>query len=99
MKPIYVSCKYYRNILLTQLKRNKQNYFIFQDNIKDLKNAWKGIKKIISLNRSNHGISTAIAEKKGNKIITNSSEITDTFNYYFAKVSIDVHPSIQFSKK
>ena len=43
--------KQYRNFLSTLLKRSKQSYSKndFQININDSKNAWKGIKKLLSL--------------------------------------------------
>ena len=46
--------KLYRNILATLLKRSKHTYFSssFQNHINDLKNTWKGIKRIISLKDS-----------------------------------------------
>ena len=58
--------KKYRNILSTLLKKSKQFYFtrFFQENIKDLKNIWRKIKKIISSNNSNHICPTAIAVNK-----------------------------------
>ena len=47
----YKKCRY---LILTLPKRSKQSYFtnFFQENIKDLKNTWKGIKNI-SLKHSN----------------------------------------------
>ena len=50
--------KKYRNLILILLKENKQIYFtiyFFQENIKDLKKIWIGIKYIknISLKSSN----------------------------------------------
>ena len=47
--------KNYRNIIATLMKKSKQkNYFTkhFESNMKNLKNTWKGIKKIISLKNS-----------------------------------------------
>ena len=43
--------KLYRNMLATLLKRSKRTYFssFFQNHVHDLKNTWKGIKRIISL--------------------------------------------------
>ena len=60
---------------------------------------WRGIKKIISSNNSNHTFPTAIIVN--NEAITNPSDIANTFNNYFAKVAIDIQSSIskQFSKK
>ena len=58
---------------------------------------WRGIKKIISSNNSNHIFLTAITVD--NETITNPSDTTNAFNNYFAKVVIDIQSSIRFSKK
>ena len=58
---------------------------------------WKGIKKIISSNNSNHIFPTAITVS--NKTINNPSDIANAFNNYFAKVAVDIQSSIRFSKK
>ena len=70
-----------------------KNNFVVEVTFKDLKNMWKGTKKIISTNNSNHIFPTAIT--------VNSETITtaNAFNNYFAKVAIDVQSSIRFSKK
>ena len=71
-------------------KKSKQFHFtrLFQD----LKNMWRGRKKIISSNNSNHIFPTAITVNK--ETITNSSDI-----WHFDKVAIDIQFSIWFSKK
>ena len=53
---------------------------------------WRGIKKIISSNNSNHIFLTAITVNK--ETITNPSDI-----WHFDKVAIDIQFSIRFSKK
>ena len=58
---------------------------------------WRGIKKIISSNNSNHNFPTAITID--NETITNPSDIANAFNNYFAKVAIDIQSSTRFSKK
>ena len=58
---------------------------------------WRGIKKIISSNNSNHIFPTAITVN--NETITNPSDIANAFNNYFGKVAIDIQSSIRFSKK
>ena len=42
--------KNYRNLLSTLLKRAKEEYFtnFFNENIKDIKKTWKGIKSLVS---------------------------------------------------
>ena len=51
--------KLYRNMLSTLLERSKHKYFssFFQNYINDLKNTWKGIKRIISLKDSTSTVS------------------------------------------
>ena len=58
---------------------------------------WRGIKKIISSNNSNHVFLTAVTAN--NETITNPSDIANSFNNYFAKVALDIQSSIRFSKK
>ena len=72
------------------IKKSKQFYFtrFFQKNIKDLKNMWKGIKKIRSSNNSNHSFSTAITAN--NEAVINPFELANAFNNYFAKVAVDI---------
>ena len=81
------------------IKKSKQFYFtrFFPENITDLKSMWKGIKKTISSNNSNHIFPTAITVN--NETVTNPSDIANVFNNYFAKVAIDIQSSIRFSKK
>ena len=58
---------------------------------------WRGIKKIISSNNSNHNFPTAISVNY--ETITNPSDIANAFNNYFAKVALNIQSSIRFSKK
>ena len=54
---------------------------------------WRGIKKIISSNNSNHIFPTTITVNK--ETITNFSDIANAFNNYFARVAIDIQSSIR----
>ena len=58
---------------------------------------WRGIKKIISSNNSNHTFPTDITVN--NETIINPSDIANAFNNCFAKVAINIESSIRFSKK
>ena len=58
---------------------------------------WRGIKKIMYSNSSNHTFPTAITVN--NETIANPSDIANAFNNYFAKVAIDIQSSIRFYKK
>ena len=46
----------YRNLLSTLLKRAKEKYFtnFFNENIKDIKKTWKGIKAFVSVKQKNN---------------------------------------------
>ena len=48
---LHIKYKSYRNMLPTLMKKSKQNYFtkFFENNLKNLKNTWKGIKSKISM--------------------------------------------------
>ena len=48
--------KNYRNVLSTLLKRAKEEYFtnFFNENIKDIKKTWKGIKTLLSMKQKNN---------------------------------------------
>ena len=47
---LHIKYKSYRNMLSTLLKKSKRNYFtkFFENNLKNLKNTWEGIKSVIS---------------------------------------------------
>ena len=79
-----------RNLLLTLLKRSKQSYFTnyFQTNINDLKNTWKGIKKLISLKRTSNSVPSAVIEN--NITLTKPKDIANAFNKYFINISSSI---------
>ena len=90
--------KLYRNMLATLLKRNKHTFFssFFQNHIKDLKNTWKGIKRIICLKDSTSTVPSTIIED--NRSLTNHKDIADTFNNYFSNVATGIKSSIKYSR-
>ena len=51
---LHIKYKSYRNMLSTLMKQSKQNYFtkLFENNLRNLKNTWKGIKSIIYMKSS-----------------------------------------------
>ena len=90
--------KLYRNMLATLLKRSKRTYFssFFQNHVNDLKNTWKGIKRIISLKDSRSTVpSTNI---KDNISLINPKDIADAFNNYFSNVATGITSSINYSR-
>ena len=91
--------KKYRNLISTILKESKRTYFTryFQENLNDLKNTWKGIKKIICLKSSQSSLPTAITIK--GKTIVHPTEIANSFNDYFTNVAVNIQSSIKFANR
>ena len=77
----------------------KQFYFtrFFEEIIEDLKEMWKGMKKIISLNNFKHTFPTNVTIN--NETFTYHYDIANTFHNYFADASVDTRWSIRFSIK
>ena len=75
--------KSYRNLLSTLLKRAKEKYFtnFFNENIKDIKKIWKGIKSLVSMKQKNNDTPSLII--KDEKYINDPVSIANTFNNFF----------------
>ena len=73
----------YRNLLSTLLKRAKEKYFtnFFNENIKDIKKIWKGIKSLVSMKQKNNDTPSLII--KDEKYINDPVSIANTFNNFF----------------
>ena len=93
------SYKNYRNLLSTLLKRAKGNYFtnFLNENIKDIKKTWKGIKNLVSMKQKDKDTPSLIT--KDEKYIKDPISIGNTFNDFFTSVAEIVHSKIKFSKK
>ena len=91
--------KNYRNLLSTLLKRAKEEYFtnFFNENIKDIKKTWKGIKTLVSMKQKNNDTPSLIT--KDEKYINDPASIANTFNNVFTSVAEIVYSKIQFSNK
>ena len=91
--------KNYRNLLPTLLKKAKEKYFtnFFNENIKDIKKTWKGIKTLISMKEENNDTPSLIT--KYEKYINDPVSIANTFNNFFTSVAEIVHSKIKFSNK
>ena len=88
--------KLYRNMLATLFRRSKHTYFssFFQNHINDLKNTWKGIKRIISLKDSTSTVPSTIIED--NISLTNPKDIADAFSNYFSNMATGIKSSIKY---
>ena len=79
---MHIKYKQYRNLISTLLKRSKRSYFrkIFDDNLNNLKNTWKGIKNLISLKLTHFSPSSIYYN---NKTVASPFEIANAFNSCF----------------
>ena len=96
LKSVYIKCgdsnknifhqeyKTYRNSLSTSLKQSKRFYYnnYFRNNINKIKNTWKGIKSITSLNTKESESPKIILNNKG-EFLTNPNDIANQFNNLF----------------
>ena len=73
----HTNCKKYRKLLSTLMKKSKQAYYdkYFEKNWNNIKNTWKGIKSLISLNTV------------GSNVPTNSYDIANTLNNYIVSIA------------
>ena len=91
------SYKNYWNLLSTLLKRAKEKYFtnFFNENIKEIKKTWKGIKTLVSAKQNNNETPSLIT--KDEKYINDPVSIANTFNNFFTFAAEIVHSKIKFS--
>ena len=80
--------KTYGNSLSNLLKQSKKSYYnnYFRNNINNIKNTWKAIKSIISLNSKESESPKMILNKKGD-FLTNPNDIANQFNNFFCSVA------------
>ena len=93
------SYKKYRNLLSTLLKRAKEKCFtnFYNENIKDIKKTWKGIKTSISMKQKSNGTTSLIT--KDEKDINDPVLIINSFNKFFTSFAEIFHSKINFSNK
>ena len=94
---MHIKYKQYGNLVSILLKRSKHLYFtkFFNGNLNNLRNAWKGIKNLISLKTVSH--SSPFSIYYNNKTVTSPFEIANAFNNYFSKIALDIQSSIKYS--
>ena len=88
-----------RNLLSTLIKQSKHKYFnkFFEDNWNIMKNAWKWIKNIITLNNFSSAVPRALSI---NDVTTsNPCYIANTFSYYFISIAKKSKENIKYSHK
>ena len=85
-KQLHESFKNYRNLTITLTRISKEKYYksFFEDNKKDSKKVWEGIRSIINVkNEKSSNISLNI----DNETITDDLTISNHFNNFFTSVA------------
>ena len=95
----YNNYKTYRNLLLTLLKRAKEKYFtkFFNENIKNIKKTWIGIKSLVSMKHKNNVTTSLIRNDK--KYINDPIAIANShqlLRLFSQKSSFQTNPSKAF---
>ena len=88
-------------MLSTLMKNSKRNYFIkfFENNLKNLKSTWKGIKSIISIKSSCSNSPMLLTYTYQNDSIDNPERIANTFNNYISTIGEKTQAKINHSHK
>ena len=92
----YKSC---RNLLSTLMEKSKQNYYeqLFKNNLKNLKNRWKGIRSLIAIKNSSASNMHMLTHKGAT--VTDPLHIVNIFNDYFSSIAEKTKANIKFSNK
>ena len=91
--------KSYRNMISTLLKQSKINYYdkYFKDNINNMKNTWKGIRSIISLQKMSTNSPKIISLE--DHTVTDPRTIAKSFKNFFCSLAAGVQSEVPFSYK
>ena len=89
----------YRNIIVTLLRRSKENYFqkFFEKNKADIKKTWKGIKNILSISKKKATYIPYLTYK-GQRHSSNSEKANALCDFY-TNIGQSVENKIPISKK
>ena len=94
----HLNYKKCRNLLYTLTKKSKQAYYdkYVERNWNNVKNTWRGIKSLISLETVASSVPTVLSLGNGD-IITNPYDIANTCNSYFASIAETTKRIIKYS--
>ena len=83
----HVKYKELRNQIVSLCRISKKNYYqnYFSKYTNNLKETWKGIKKLINLDKKNNITPTSLMVD--NKMISNQKEVANEFNNYFSTIA------------
>ena len=92
--------KKFRNCVANELKAARKKYFqnYFQENGKNMKKIWTGIKRILSNKNSIFSRIYKIKDKNG-KLTSDAAEMSIVLNEFFLNVGNDISKSIQHNPK
>ena len=81
------------------LKNNRTNYYNqhFEANMSNIKNTWKGIKSILTIENTSYDFKKCLSSN--GSTFTNQVEISNIFNSYFASVAEKTKVDINYSQK
>ena len=102
-KPDSAKCLLYkklRNRVVIELKESKTNYFhnYFNNNSKNMKLLWSGIKSIINIKNSQVNVVNKLKDSNGN-ITTDPAAMASRFNDFFVNVADSITKKIPRSPK
>ena len=102
-KPDGAKCLMYkklRNRVVIELKESKTNYFhnYFNNNSKNMKLLWSGIKSIINIENSHVNVVNKLKDSNGN-ITTDPAEMASRVNDFFVNVADNITKKIPRSQK
>ena len=84
----------FRNRVTRELRNAKKKYYneYFQNNLKNMKNTWSGIKGIVNLNKKNYSSITSLNYKGKN--LTDDKDMANAFNEFFTLVGPNLDSEI-----
>ena len=83
-------------VALTRTKRKQFYKNYFEENNKNLRKVWQGIRQIINVKSKQSDIPTSITVN--NKQITNPKDISNSFNNYYSNVAENILKKIESMK-
>ena len=89
-KFLYDHYKKLKNDITLLTRRGKKEYYqnYFDENKKNLKKIWKGIKDIVNVKSKNFEQPSCIQD--GDKTATNPKDISNAFNKYFTSIADNI---------
>ena len=96
---IHLQFKELRCKIQTDIKTSKKTYFqnFFSQNAKNIRETWQGIKSIVNVNSKKKSNPTSLM--LNNKLLTDQTLVSDTFNEYFSSIASKLQKKIHQPNK